>query len=48
MIEEIPITLEEYSDYNSDYVAKYRGIALGRKEKIIFQKINEIIRFLNG
>lgn len=47
MIEEIHVTEEEYSDWNNDYVWKIKGIALGRKEKIIVQKINEIIQALN-
>lgn len=42
MIEEIPITKEEHGKL------KYMGVTLTRKEEAIFEKVNEIVRFLNG
>jgi len=46
-IKEIPLTYEEFSDSNSPIVVKYKGIALGRKEKAVFKKVNEIVREVN-
>ncbi len=47
MIEKIEITYEEGSDYNSRAVAKIKGRALTGKERIAYEKINEVIRELN-
>lgn len=47
-MKKIEITYEEGSDYNSRPVAKIRGIALNTAERIIAEKVNEIIREINN
>lgn len=47
-IEKIHITYEEGSDHNSPPVAKIKGIALGRKERIVAEKVNELIEHHNS
>jgi len=47
MINLIPITYEEGSDYNSKPVAKINGIALRPVTQTIAEKLNEIIEHLN-
>lgn len=47
-ISPLPISEEEFSDYNSPPVFKHNGIALNPKELALFMKINEIISHLNA
>ena len=47
MIERIPLTSEELSDYNSPPVIKLGGIALTPPELYIITKLNEVIDTLN-
>ncbi len=47
MISRIPITAEEFEDYNSAPVIKLEGIALTPPEVYIITKLNEVIDTIN-
>lgn len=47
MIERIPVTAEEFEDYNSAPVIKLNGIALTPTEIHIIMVLNEVIDTIN-
>lgn len=47
MIERIPVTAEEFSDYNSPPVYKLKGMAITPVEVYIITKLNEIVDTIN-